>query len=315
MVKNVTAFALLSLLLTGCANSDTVEIPSAAEIGFDYVFVGADKQPVRGMVNNDNLEKFFVFGGLQDAASASVFDNVAVSRQNGGAWTPASVAYWEPETSYTFMAYAGESARSLAAATPNGVELTGYTVKNAALAEQEDLLIAVPVAMTTGEDITEEKPVKLTFRHALSSVKFAFSSSFNERVTLSISDLTIKNVAYKGDYKHDGKAFVWTPTADRADFTVGSTELIDGSATCETPEMLLLPQTAESLTVTFKLSATGVLDIKDRVITATLPAVTFEEGRRYTFQAQVALANIDPADTYKPLEFKASSCHWEAYGK
>ena len=59
MVKNVTAFALLSLLLTGCANSDTVEIPSAAEIGFDYVFVGADKQPVRGMVNNDNLEKFF----------------------------------------------------------------------------------------------------------------------------------------------------------------------------------------------------------------------------------------------------------------
>lgn len=298
--------ALATLAFASCSETETVEMPSSAAIKFDNVFVG---NAVRGVVTTESLQSFKVFGGF-DASTSNVFDNVEITkRESDGQWGPAEglEQYWQAGKQYKFQAYA--SAQN-GVASENGVNFTDYTVKNAAIAGQEDLLISNVVSVEG--KASGNTAVSLQFRHALAMAKFTIKSDFADNVTLSVKNVTINGVATKGNYTNAGANGTWAKASDPTaeNFNFGDINSIVGATGESTAEMIILPQDLSGLQVTFTVSASGALSITDQPITVTLAGANLTEGQRVNFVATITPENITPGGM-EEIVFNPSVTNWD----
>lgn len=287
--------ALATLAFASCSETETVEMPSSAAIKFDNAFVG---NAVRGEVNNGNFTKFNVFGGF-DGNLTNVFNNVVVNKGEG-TWTAEQIQYWQAGKSYTFQAYASETEGT---PTENGVEFASYTVDPTT---QEDLLASNVVKK---ENVVVESvgTVDFTFSHLLSMVKFTFSSTLADNVTINISELKIEALPNVGSY---AVASGWTATTGTADYTFANVNGIKQSAAQASEAKIVMPQNVNGVNVSFTVTTEGALTISN-TLNVTLPNVQLEKGKRYNFTAELTPENIDPSGELKPITFTANVTDWE----
>ena len=288
--------------LSSCTKNEVLEVAENRAIGFDS-FVG---NPTKGVVTNDLFKSFNVFGGFNDFTH--VFNNVTVTKGDLN-WTVAegNEAYWQEGKTYTFMGYSGETAKTLATATANGVAFTGYTVDPST---QKDLLVS---EVSKTEAITKgyDKPVPMTFRHVLSMMKFTFASEMPENIKITVSDLTVTDLPNKGDYTYTkvnkGTWNLVEPSTNKASYTVAYANLIDINNTTgkESGEIIVMPQNVSGIKVNFTVTVTGGLDFT-KSHSITLPNIELLEGNRYNFTATFDGENIDPDNPMKPIEFTVS---------
>lgn len=299
--------ALATLAFASCSETETVEMPSSAAIKFDNAFVG---NAVRGMVTTENLQSFKVFGGFEGGSPAltNVFDNVEIKRANSWGPDAANIQYWQAGKEYTFQAYASASTGT---ASATGVCFTDYTVSPEAIDEQEDLLVT-DVVTQTGK-ATGNSAVPLTFRHALSMVKFTIKNGFPSNVNLTVTGVTLNGVNTKGNYTNNGATGAWSAQNTAENFVFGDiAEAIAVSEGKSTAEMIVLPQTVTGLKVTFTVTATGALAMS-KDLTVTLPELELAEGQRVNFVATIDETNIDPEGQLEPIVFNPSVNPWAGY--
>lgn len=180
-------------LHTTCADSIATE--HAVQAGTDGVTRAA---PVsgQGMYDSFGLSAYAYKSSWDETDGPNYIYDVSVNR-TGDVWTPASACYW-PGKPYKmrFFAYAprGEASYRLSGQSEGRPALT--CVVPADVSEQKDLLVAV----TEEVDGASGMAVPLTFRHAMTAVRFACADDMRKGTVKSI---TLRNVYSKGVYDMD----------------------------------------------------------------------------------------------------------------
>lgn len=298
MKNQLFAIAAAALVVAGCSKTEVVKVAENRAIGFSS-FVG---NPTKAPINSVNdLQSFNVFGGYTTDLKNN-FNDVVVSKGKEG-WTYTDTQYWEANKTYTFQAYAG--AEATAVPTANGVQFTRFQATGDA-----DLLASDVVKVTTDASSlpngSDAYKVPFNFRHVLSMIKFTFKSALAENVSITISNLTVKQVNSTGDYTSAvGNTGSWGNLSVRKDYTFFTPDAFAAPATKVSSEAIVMPQTAaeKTIEVTFTLNATGGLTITDAEHTVKLPEVDWKEGMRYNYVAELTKDNIDPKNPLKPIEF------------
>lgn len=301
MKKSLIFCGLAALSLASCTKSEVLDVNENRTIGFDG-FVGKPSR-VASEITNENFTSFQVFGGFGESYT-NVYNDVAVNKGDGTNWTATETKYWQKNKTYTFNAYAS-TGNGTTSVGVNGVSISGFEADG-----NTDLLIANTETVNTGSsgfDISSPSKVQFTFNHVLSMIKFTFSTDLQD-VNITISDLQVNGVPSKANYTASAEnSGTWNTiesyTKNYQLSVSGSISNGEGGAKSST-EAIVIPQTANSLTVSFKLKATGALDIEDtqaRVV--NLPSTEWVKGQRYNYTANITAANIDPDGELKPIEF------------
>lgn len=305
-------FAALALAAVACSKSEVVEQPSPLAIGFDSPFIeNSTKATDLTTGENGTLQDFGVYGYVE-AVGGIIFNNEKVSK-NGSAWTYANTQYWVAGKPYYFTAIAPASQGDKY--TPTGVNAGTINFDNTSA--DIDLLYAhTSVAAITGPITAQPDPVKFSFNHILSRVKFSFK---NEMVAEN-AKITISNVAITDAYKTgtatitDGALASWTP-ADPTNTVsfAGIDNAIEINTEGETDHMYFIPAN-ETYTLTFTVALTqGTVAIATKTHTVTIPAVNMQAGFSYDFKAVLNEANV--VDQLFPITFTAEATPWADFSE
>ena len=300
MKKGLMMLGVAAIALASCTQNEVMEVAESRAIGFDS-FVG---KTTKAIIDDEHpLTSFQVFGGYKDLTNN--FNDVTVTESNGE-WGYQDPQYWEASKTYTFQAYAG--AEATATPTANGVTFTGFQAINNA-----DLLASEVVSVTTDgqskptSGVNGEGKIDLTFRHVLSMIKFTFTSELAKNVNITISELTVKQLNSKGNYTLSAaNTGTWSGLDTPFDYDFNTEGAFTSEASKVSDEVIVMPQAIadKTIEVTFKVSATGGLNITDVAHTVTLPAVTLDEGNCYNFAAKLTAENIiDPENPLVKIEF------------
>lgn len=298
MKKSLIFCGLAALSLASCTKSEVLDVNENRTIGFDG-FVGKPSR-VASEITNENFTSFQVFGGFGESYT-NVYNDVAVNRTGESGsykWASETPRYWQEDKIYKFNAYA-PTGNGTASVGVNGVSISGFEADG-----NTDLLIANTETVNTGSsgfDISSPSKVQFTFNHVLSMIKFTFSTDLQD-VNITISDLQVNGVPYQCAYTNG----VWQNVTGSTNYSLNVAEQITNNSAKSSTEAIVIPQTpnASGLNVSFKLKATGALDIEDtqaRVV--NLPSTEWVKGQRYNYTANITAANIDPDGELKPIEF------------
>ena len=295
----------------GCAREDVTTTPQVA-VTFADAFV--DVQGIRTKVadpsiTTGSIDAFKVWGYM-DALGGMMFDNQLVTKDNG-VWTYGDLQYWTPDHTYYFAALAPVEncnwTLDKANANEYGVGVVSFTNPQGT----EDLLYTATTVKTpdlatllaSGMD-----PVKLTFSHLLSKIRFTFINGFTtSNVTMKISeiqmtapkaatiDLAVENWWDNDDWTLTGTE---TCTLDFADVPVLASTASDVSAN----QRLTIPaDNTYEYTVSFKVNLfVGDQPAMEIVKTATLTGVAFNMGKSYNIKTEVNPQNLG----LDPIEFE-----------
>ncbi|MBQ7998977.1 MAG: fimbrillin family protein [Bacteroidales bacterium] len=305
-------FAALAFAAVACSKSEVVEQPSPLAIGFDSPFIeNSTKATDLTTGENGTLQDFGVYGYVE-AFGGIIFNNENVSK-TGPAWTYANTQYWVAEKPYYFTAIAPASQGGKYTPT----EVNAGTINFDNTSADIDLLYAyTPVAAITGPITAQPDPVKFSFNHILSRVKFSFK---NEMVAEN-AKITISNVAITDAYKTgtatitDGALASWTP-ADPTNTVsfAGIDNAIEINTEGETDHMYFIPAN-KTYTLTFTVALTqGTVAIATKTHTVTIPAVDMQAGFSYDFKAVLNEANV--VDQLFPITFTAEATPWADFSE
>lgn len=308
-------------MLASCSNDETVEMAQSKAIGFSNAFVNNGTRSINdpSFTNEKkNLEDFAVYGFTQNG---QIFDGTKVYKGGSAStgWSYDVLQYWVPGNTYTFGAIAPEAQKANVSDVALANDKIGMKVAFTNTDEnQVDLLHAAP-AQIAGTEVTETyaTPVKMTFNHQLSKVKFSFENAVGEGYNVKVTDVKITNAYSKGTLTV-GATNAWSEQADNSlalvfgnvvadDATTDEAAVIANGATLESyNEKLMIPMnnTAE-YTVTFTAELLqGEVSMGTFEHTTAIKNVEFKLGYCYDFKATLTHENIvDPENPLKPIEF------------
>lgn len=308
-------------MLASCSNDETVEMAQSKAIGFSNAFVNNGTRSINdpSFTNEKkNLEDFAVYGFTQNG---QIFDGTKVYKGGSAStgWSYDVLQYWVPGNTYTFGAIAPEAQKANVSDVALANDKIGMKVAFTNTDEnQVDLLHAAP-AQIAGTEVTETyaTPVKMTFNHQLSKVKFSFENAVGEGYNVKVTDVKITNAYSKGTLTV-GATNAWSEQADNSlalvfgnvvaeDATTEEAAVIANGATLESyNEKLMIPMdnTAE-YTVTFTAELLqGEVSMGTFNHTTTIKSIEFKLGYCYDFKATLTHENIvDPENPLKPIEF------------
>ena len=195
-------------------------------------------------VREENMYDTF---GVSAYAYTQTWDNsstpnymydVTVDR-SGALWIPSSTHYW-PGNAYKmkFFAYApkGNDAYRLSGRETSGAPTIACTVPDD-VADQQDLLVSASGELSGNSGTT----VGLTFRHALTAVKFVCGSDMKAGTVKSV---TLKGVNSTGTYNFGTHA--WSGIGTVKDFSQTLDKISDGTSggaiTTEAQTFMMIPQ-------------------------------------------------------------------------
>ena len=324
MKTNLFLLGMAVAALSSCTNEELTDVAQNRAIKFNP-FVENNTKAVQEV---SSLNSYYLFGELKETSGSytgtnNVFDN-----------EPSSITqYWSVNKNYSFGAYAdgdgGKINNATFDATSSTLTFPNYTVDDA-----KDL-VAATATHQTGEDVSNESAVSLTFKHMLSQVKFTFTTTDADAYTLKISELkfTAVNKA-NGTYKSENNEIKWEAATESGSAEYSYEEIADIATSANydatakkykasSNSKLVIPQnTTNDITVTFKATISGPgMEEKTANFTADLgvaaniagtrsDANTWIPGYRYNYTAEINAAKIDPDGTHK-IEFNPSVETWQ----
>lgn len=314
-MKKLFFFTLagVAAILSSCTKTETVEIPDSRAINFSGAYIGnavETKQDNPENITDASITEFIVYGGY-NGTMTDVFNAESVTGTSGGSWTYTNTEYWVDGETYDFAAYAPAIDETVAKVAADDVnKALSFTDFTSDASNQNDLLYAHVNVQTV--NAANQGPVTFNFKHALSKVRFTFTNSIDG--SLLIEDFKFYGMNSKGNYAYDSNSssMGW----DNVDIQVGSTapftstaqEIAAVNGTAKTGDFLVIPQgiTASAMTVTFNATFTnnsGDQPIPKKLVTAYLPAGTWDPGQCYNYNLNITMDVIDPDGTMKPIVF------------
>lgn len=194
-MKKLFFSALAIASLVACSKDELVSQPKPMAISFEQAFIENAtrvKKAEDPSITTATIDGFDVWGFMEEPAG-TVFVNQDVIRTDAetGAWTYNPLQYWLPGHTYYFGALAPMNSENWELDTTNANKSGAGVVSFTNVDGTEDLLYAATTASTVGKKIGEDmEPVKLTFNHLLSKVKFSFTNGF----TSDNAKIVVKNV-------------------------------------------------------------------------------------------------------------------------
>lgn len=258
-------------------------------------------------IGKDDLKKysFGIFGGYsatEGGTLTNLFDDDKAVKvfHDGTNWKYNNVKYWRRNSHYRFRAYCPYEAEVL----PSTSNADNISIKYRIIDHQYDLLVAFAHRHPAkeGYDI-----VNMPFQHALSGLRFqvVFDESVSGGQTDRITGFHLKGLRSAGTllYSHEkGNALIpslnWS-TSNSFDSSyeyykwTGSTEFGKGTAVNVFKDnggvVFAIPQTIEDgMTSVHFTTANGDMDH-----TATLPPITWEPGKIYTYTLKVLKSSVE----------------------
>ena len=213
--------------------TDSIQPPSAENAGDSVPVTRSAPRDIASMYGTFGVSAYAYQGTWDNTGTPNYMNDVAVSK-SGNAWTPSAGSYYWPGASYTmrFYAYAPKGNSAYTFSTSGIPTLTCAIPSD--VAGQQDLLVAASGAVSGGNN----EAIGLTFRHALTAVKFVCG---NDMKAGTVKSVTLKGVYATGTYNLETAAWsdVRTPknfsqTLDAAtDGTGGSDDLsLRNTANC-----------------------------------------------------------------------------------
>ena len=285
MKKNLFLLGLAVAAMTSCTNDEVLEQaqPVRKAIGFES-FVNKTTRAVVE-TTNDGLSKFFVNGYyMLDGDPVEVFTKEAVTKA-GSKWDYAAnnYKYWT-DNPYYFAGYAQSNSDNTALSVnfepgtgansdKQMFSIMGHTMNYTAdqttkKIDYSGTDIVADLQSVVGSTSQNPGPVSFNFRHLFSKVKFTVYNT-DPIFTMNITDLTINNVKYKGDfissYYNDWAPLQtdWVPTNDTYENFIPvvaedrmapwTDSDIANAASQGSNELLVMPQDLSS--VTFSITA------------------------------------------------------------
>lgn len=314
MKKSLMMLGVAAIAFAGCTNNEVLEVAENNQaIGFG-TFVENATRAVNDLNVEGKFNKFIVYGaytGTGITGPVSVF-NADEATKNQNNWTH-SLQYWVTGMSYKFAAYSDGNASFNGVTfdkTTGKLKITGYVVG------EKDLIMTDAVAVDNVAD-NYNTAVNLTFKHLLSKVNFKFTTTYDDNLTVKISDLTIADVVNKGTYDNTWTGATDTKAAKTFNGTDGVTATAAGAAS---EECYVLPQSPAQLKVSFTVTVTDKGDKQiaqraftdDDAITLALDAQTtdgtWQAGNAYTYSAKITPENVKPDSA--PITFNPSVGSW-----
>lgn len=325
--------AVVGLALTSCSQEElSAPVAENNEITFAAPLVSKNTRAVTEVgVNYDLAATFGVWAKYNTTTPTSWTAGkfyIGTAGDNGveaaykdavHGWGFATPYYWPKNGNLSFIAYSPYTAA--ATVTGEGIQFTNYTVGDAA---DVDLLFSEVARNKTKNDVnTSNFPVsyqgiELTFKHALSSVRFAVKTAANYLGTeIKVKEIKVLNAYSKGNFNQgladnataetDDTNPCWSVyakekayTAFAGDITVGENPLYvhnsSATATVNTTDLILLPQPLKDLTHEVKVKVSYTItspngNTFDQVTELSLDG-TWKRGTRYTYTVVFGLDEI-----------------------
>ena len=225
-------------------------------------------------------------------------------------WGYENTRYWVDNRVFHFFAvYPYGTTATSSTLNQSGSSYDGYRVSFAMDKDaDDDLMIAYKTENTDGSG-TYPESVSMDFGHILSNVTFNVKkNALNEHADIYLKKAALKNVWKNGAYRtsrFSGYTDSWRTTSVSGQKTTLDIE-------CEyttTPlpelhhqnysnafgrELLILPQTLDPTgDAPIELEITYVYNNNTKTATTVLPAITWEAGKKYTYNVQ-----MHPEDNY-----------------
>lgn len=319
-MKRILIAILGVAALAACTKTEVVSISEGNTIKFDNAFVGNPTKaglPAGDQYGAANLPPhFFVYANTGATDADKVFDGEKVYKDNG-MWVYDNLKKWESGKTYKFAAFAvkDDNTPSLPAAV--GTASFDYDSHTLTIADyisdnvnQRDLLMA-----TSSQTLnSQNEPVKFTFKHALSMVKFTFKSSLGDRNPIAISDFKITGVNTKGTATIGTANTVdWTassnPATTRTEFTDDAWEDVTTTKSQSSDEFVFIPQGGTDAAVTVTVSFKATITVESGSIEKNLTAIInlnseetkWKPGLRYNYIATITGTDMDVIEFAPPV--------------
>ena len=337
MKKNVFWLAAMTaaVSMTGCSLDEVVDQMSPKAIGFSS-FVGKPTRAATEIVNPNGstdggkvqLSKIYVFGNYGETTGSTydkeVFNNDEVTVTGDGTNTT-TTKYWVPSKSYMFAAYSdgnnkiegGVGNPSVSFGTNGRITIADYSAGN------NDLILATPAEVTTGDNVSGQTVVDLDFKHLLSQVAFEFKNAFTNGYQVKITKLQF-SVPNKATYSYNTSDYSWSGHTEDAtkSYTVNSNGVFDNTVSKTSEYNFIIPQSNTSIVASFtatvydkdgttQIAEKSFTNVELKTGTTTNPSSNSDvwtKGYRYKYTA-----NIDQTvmDNMYPIKFDVSVTGWE----
>ena len=246
MKKSLFVLGVAVAAFASCTNEEVMEVAENRAIRFD-AFVN---NTTKADITNNTIDKFWVFADYENTPNwEDVFTNIQVNKpEETGNWIPEQDAYWVNGKTYKFMGYSNGGNKINNAdfePTTSTLKLPGYTVG------ENDLIVGLTDNITG--QTSNNSAVSMTFKHALSKVKFTFKTTANADLAVKVTSVTF-NAINKADYTYNGTNMAWNTNTSKGNYTYGDiTEIEKADATTgkSSAEKYVIPQSNSALEVTF----------------------------------------------------------------
>ena len=325
MKKSLFMLGVAVATLSGCSQSEILEVAEGRAIGFSSFVNNNTRAAITEITQTDDLT-YYVYG--YHSNDIPVFENVKVTT-DGTEYT----AYWEKGKTYNFAAYSDGNNKINSDISFSLTEGEGkLTISNYTPDNSKDLVAAIAEELTCS-DPSAQREVALTFKHLLSQVKFTFTNTDSRSYTMKISDIQIADAIKTASVEFTGTGSDATP--EWSGYQTGSGVVayefddlgdIASDGTHET-ECLVIPQSNENLQVTFTATfwdnasseqepiRTGkfVASLKYTGSTSGTTANKWTAGFRYNYTAKVNAKDIEDdqkPEELHPIQFEATVSGW-----
>ena len=298
-MKKIFIAMMAVAAFAACSTEEQIAAPQGDAIAFGDAFVDNATKAIDGTFANNGtgvneLTQFDVYGIVENAngAVANIFCAEPVSK-SGSVWTydPNKTQYWVAGNSYSF------------AAVKNGVvAVDDYDNMPATIAydvtTQDDVLYAEVNNVNYAGNV---QPVKFTFNHLLSKVKFTVKNQmqYGNGNSYKVEEVRIVNAVETATYTVDG---TWGAHAGAHELnfgdivTVGASQdeaalkLLENGVGESNYERLLIPQTNAALTIKVNVkyyiadkANPGTDVLNDSYTKEVVANLTLEAGKAYNF--------------------------------
>ena len=298
-MKKIFIAMMAVAAFAACSTEEQIAAPQGDAIAFGDAFVDNATKAIDGTFANNGtgvneLTQFDVYGIVENAngAVANIFCAEPVSK-SGSVWTydPNKTQYWVAGNSYSF------------AAVKNGVvAVDDYDNMPATIAydvtTQDDVLYAEVNNVNYAGNV---QPVKFTFNHLLSKVKFTVKNQmqYGNGNSYKVEEVRIVNAAKTATYTVDG---TWGAHAGAHELnfgdivTVGASQpeaalkLLENGVGESNYERLLIPQVGASLSIKVDVeyyiadkANPGTDVLNDSYTKEVVANLTLEAGKAYNF--------------------------------
>lgn len=315
-MKNFLKIALVgAVVLTSCAKEEVLTQRENLAISFD-TYIG---KPTKGTpVTGTSFSPGATFGvyaynsGDADFSATSIDSypkrpliNEKVTKA-ADKWSYDNTAYYVANEKISFFAYSPHVTNAQFSAGKLQYEVSSD------LEQQVDLMSATtpPTNLKWDGNIATAMPdIQFTFKHALSQIKFAAKTEQNYTdYTLSITNITLRNIKNSGSLALTGTDVEWSEQAGSQNYTTGLNAntikhdaMVDLTSTGD-HVFMLVPQTLTDAVFTFKISAVPTTEgtaagkvEKTRDFDVVVASSTWEPCKIYKYNVTLTLDFDAPA--------------------